>query len=116
VDAHLGADPGENYATILFHGGAANTSGRLHRLDFIGAVLTGRHWQVERRHDALVARIEALPDVAMAEELEHLGRLLVVTRQMDTMLGDAGAARRAAAAFQSGDTTLDVLKRDGPRE
>ena len=108
VDAFLGPRLQENYASVVFHGGAADLDGRTRRIDFIAAVLEGRRWSVARRDDALFARVEALPETEMAREIEVAGRLLVVTRQIDTVLDDQATTARAIAAFQSGDDTLGL--------
>jgi len=113
VDAYLSPGFRENYASVIFHGGAADARGRSRRLDFLGGILETRHWRIARRDDALFARIEALPEADLARELEVVGRLLVLTRQIDTLLGDDAATARAIAAFRSGDYTLG-LGRDAP--
>ncbi len=108
VDAFLAPRVQENYASVVFHGGAAGLQGRVRRLEFIAAVLEGRGWRVARRDDALFARVEALPEAEMSREIEVAGRLLVVTRQIDTLLDDQATTARAIAAFQSGDYTLGL--------
>ncbi len=102
VDAFLSDEPADNYASFLFHGGAADTAGRSRRIEFISEVLRERGWKVESRGDALFSRVERLPAQAMRDELNVLGRLIVTTRQMDTLLADDDAVSRAVLAFKSG--------------
>jgi pyruvate,water dikinase len=108
VDAAITHSPRENYATVVFHGGAADARGRNRRLDFMEAILGGRHWHVDRRGDALLARMESLPDADMVREMEVVGRLLVVTRQLDTQLVDDRATAAAVGAFLAGDDSLGL--------
>jgi pyruvate,water dikinase len=108
LDAMLSPGARDNYVTLVFHGGAADAGGRSRRLDFIAAILEGRDWRVSRRGDALFARVEALREAEMARELEEVGRLLVVTRQIDTRLTDDTVTAAAVAAFRSGDYSLHL--------
>ncbi|MEW5984713.1 MAG: PEP/pyruvate-binding domain-containing protein [Acidobacteriota bacterium] len=108
IDASLSQDFRTNYASVVFHGGAAGAGGRERRLDFIAGVLASRPWTVSRRGDALFGRADNLPDAELSKELETLGRLLVVTRQLDTRLADDEATARAVAAFGAGDDSLGL--------
>ena len=108
VDAYLSEAAGDNYASLVFHGGAADASGRSRRLDFLSGVLSSRAWRVSRREDALFGRTEGLPPSDLAAELAVLGRLLVLTRQIDMLLADDDTVRRAVAAFAAGDDTLGL--------
>jgi hypothetical protein len=40
--------------------------------------------------------------------LEDLGRLLVITRQADTLFGDEAEVDRALAAYRAGDFSLGL--------
>jgi pyruvate, water dikinase len=108
VDAFLADGVQGNYASLLFHGGAADARGRERRLEFIARVLAPRHWRVTRRGDALLARIETLGPDALTTELQRLGRLLIVTRQIDVALRDAEDVDRAVAAFERGGGGLEL--------
>jgi pyruvate,water dikinase len=114
LDAIVAPGAPDTYATLVFHGGAADAAGRSRRLDFLAAVLEDRGWRVSRRADALLARVDALPEAEMAQELDLAGRLLVVTRQIDTRLATDAATAAAVAAFRSGDYSL-ALDGGSPR-
>lgn len=114
VDALLSERTNETFASLLFHGGAANATGRARRLDFLEAVLGGRQWRTARRRDAFTARLELVPPARMEEELVILGRLLVATRQIDTLLRSDDDTRRAVEAFRSELATAAV--REGEKE
>lgn len=108
VDANATPNPHENYASFLFHGGAADEAGRSRRIDFLERVLQGEGWRTARRRDALFARLDHLDAEALDRRLRVLGRLLVVTRQIDTLLGEDGAVARAAEAFARQDYSLGM--------
>ncbi len=106
VDAHVSDRADDNYASFLFQGGAADAHSRERRLDFIARILGAGPWAVARRGDALVARAAALDAGPLAVELETLGRLLVLTRQLDTRLPDEAAVEAAVGAFRGGASVL----------
>jgi pyruvate,water dikinase len=106
VDACSTENVHENYASLLFHGGAADARGRSRRADFIERVLRREGWRSSRRGDALFARIENQDAGSLASRLRVLGRLLVATRQIDTLFGSDSDVERAAEAFGRGDFTL----------
>ncbi len=112
VDAYLGERAEENYASFLFQGGAAGAAGRSRRVRFMKGALERTGFGIHTREDALFARTQQVPAQEMALRLEALGRLMVATRQADTLFTDDGAVERALAAFQSGDFTLGLTDRE----
>jgi pyruvate,water dikinase len=108
VDAYLAQRARDNYASLVFQGGAADAAGRSRRLDFVAAILADRGWQTARRSDALFARTDALSPAVLTGELETLGRLLVVTRQTDVAFDTDERTREAVAAFKAGDLSLGL--------
>ncbi len=112
VDAYLGERAEENYASFLFQGGAADATGRSRRVRFIKGALERTGFDLHTREDALFARTQQVPPTEMAQRLEALGRLMVATRQADTLFGDDESVERALAAFESGDFTLGLTARE----
>ncbi len=106
VDTRLTDNPEENYASFLFHGGAADAAGRERRIGFLHRILEGRDWAVNVRKDAMFARTDGLLPESLAGELAVLGQLLVLTRQIDTLLVDDFVTDRAVEAFRRGDFRL----------
>jgi pyruvate, water dikinase len=86
VDVLCGEDSSTNYCQFRFSGGGAGFSGRLLRLDFISTLLEREGFQVETRGDLLDARLSVMAITEMKFRLTLLGRLLGVTRLMDTTL------------------------------
>ena len=112
VDAYLGERADENYASFLFQGGAADSAGRSRRVRFIKGALERTGFDIHTREDALFARTQQVPATEMARRLEALGRLMVATRQADTLFRDDDSVERALSAFQSGDFTLGLTGRE----
>lgn len=108
VDAYLSSRPEDNYASFLFHGGAANLAGRTRRVRFVAGALEAAGFQVHRREDALFARTGHAHPGEMDSRLEDLGRLLVITRQADTLFGDEAEVDKALAAYRAGDFSLGL--------
>ncbi|MDD5562723.1 MAG: PEP/pyruvate-binding domain-containing protein [Thermoanaerobaculaceae bacterium] len=106
VDAFLSSRAEDNYASVLFHGGAANQAGRTRRVRFLAGALEGAGFQVHHREDALFARTGHAAQGEMERRLEALGRLLIVTRQADTLFRDDAEVDRALAAYRAGDFSL----------
>ena len=108
VDASLSDDDASNYAAFLFHGGAADAAGKTRRVAFMAKVLEQAGFSVSAREDALFARLDRPGRADLEAALALLGRLLVVTRQTDTLMTEDGAVERAARAFLGGDFTLGL--------
>jgi pyruvate,water dikinase len=108
VDASLSDDDASNYAAFLFHGGAADAAGKTRRVAFMAKVLEQVGFSVSAREDALFARLDGPGRSRLESGLALLGRLLVVTRQTDTLMTEEGAVERAARAFLAGDYTLGL--------
>jgi len=108
VDAYLCDRAEDNYASFLFHGGAANLAGKARRVRFLAGALEAAGFQVHYREDALFARTGHASSDEMERRLEDLGRLLVITRQADTLFGDDAEVDRALAAYRAGDFSLGL--------
>ena len=106
VDAYLSDRAEDNYASFLFHGGAANLAGKTRRIRFLAGALVAAGFQVHHREDALFARTGHAQPADMDRRLEDLGRLLVITRQADTLFSDEVEVDRALAAYRAGDLSL----------
>jgi pyruvate,water dikinase len=108
VDAYLSGRAEDNYASFLFHGGAANLAGKARRVRFLAGALEAAGFHVHHREDALFARAGHAQSDEMDHRLEDLGRLLVITRQADTLFGDEADVDRAIAAYRAGDYFLGL--------
>jgi pyruvate,water dikinase len=88
VDAYLGT-PEDSYVSLTFYGGGAEIVRRMRRVHFMARVLEHLDFRVELKEDSLIARVDGFDLPALEAKLEILGRLMMVTKQMDmVMLSD----------------------------
>jgi len=89
IESFLGA-PGESYITLVYYGGGADLTRRVRRVLFLAKVLRQLDFRVELKGDSLTARIDGYDLETMENRLEALGRLIMVSKQLDmTMNSDA---------------------------
>jgi pyruvate,water dikinase len=89
VEAFFGS-PDDSYITLVFYGGGADLSRRVRRVEFLRRVLEHLEFRVETKGDSITARLDGKGPELLAEKLELLGRLIMVSKQLDiTMDHDA---------------------------
>ncbi|MDD5153471.1 MAG: PEP/pyruvate-binding domain-containing protein [Desulfovibrionales bacterium] len=88
VEAFVGDIPGENYASFIFKGGAADVTRRQRRVAFIGEILSRFDFRVEAKEDVVSARLEGCDQEFLKERLKVLGYLVLHTRQMDMIMSN----------------------------
>ncbi len=102
LDAYCGQTMNKNYITFQFKGGAADETRKNRRVRCIGIILESIGFQVEVRGDMVTARFQKFAAPQIAERLAQLGRLLIVTRQLDMLMVDEAAVQRFAENFLNG--------------
>ncbi len=90
----------ENYVSFSFKGGAANFERKLARVHFVAEILEEYGFRVQIKEDAAFARQEGLEQAAMEDQLKMLGYLIIHTRQLDMVMGDAGAVSHFRAKMR----------------
>jgi pyruvate,water dikinase len=85
IEAFLGG-PGESYVSLTFYGGGAELPRRLRRVRFLSRVLKDLGFRVEPQEDSITARIDGYEAEALEEKLEVLGRLMMVSKQLDMVM------------------------------
>ncbi len=102
VDAYFGA-PEESYITLTFYGGGADLNRRVRRVLFLAKVLEHLEFRVDLKGDSLTARLDRVDLDTLAERLEILGRLIMVSKQLDvTMDSDVLVEQYYQEFIQSG--------------
>jgi len=85
IEALLG-EPLESYVSLVFHGGGAELTRRIRRVQFLAKVLKHFDFRVDLEGDSIAARIDDYTAEILEEKLELLGRLMMFSKQMDMVM------------------------------
>ncbi|MFZ0613126.1 MAG: PEP/pyruvate-binding domain-containing protein [Desulfobacterales bacterium] len=110
VDAYSGLTVNKNYINFQFKGGAADDVRRGRRSRGIAKVLQALGFIVDTKADVVRARFQKHPAAAIEEALDHLGRLLQFTRQMDMLMQSEASVTMLSECFLNGDYQLCLEK------
>ena len=102
VDSWCGETLSKNYVRFEFAGGAAGNAQRERRVRCIGLILKELGFTVEITGDRIRARFQKYPRHDLCTRLDQLGRLLIMTRQMDMLMVDEAAVQTYATKFLNG--------------
>ena len=103
VDSWCGETLSKNYIRFEFAGGAAGSVRRERRVRCIGLVLRELGFTVEVQGDRVRARYQKYPRLEICSRLDQIGRLLIMTRQMDMLMTSEDAVQEYAARFLNGE-------------
>jgi len=101
IEAFLGA-PGESYVSFTFYGGGAELPRRMRRVRFLTRVLEDLDFRVEPKEDSITARIDGYDADVLEEKLEVLGRLMMVSKQLDMVMLSEDAVEQYYREFSEG--------------
>jgi pyruvate,water dikinase len=101
IEAFLGA-PGESYVSFTFYGGGAELPRRMRRVRFLTRVLEDLSFRVELKEDSITARIDGYDADILDEKLEVLGRLMMVSKQLDMVMVSEEAVEQSYREFSQG--------------
>ena len=99
IDSYCGQTVSKNYITFQFKGGAADEIRRERRVRCIAEILGRLGFITQVRGDMTQARFQKYSFEETQERLDQLGRLLIVTRQMDMLMTNESAVQRMADNF-----------------
>ena len=89
IESYL-SGPEDSYVSLTFFGGGANIVRRARRVRFLAKVLEHVDFRVVLTQDSLTARVDGYDIPTLEEKLDILGRLMMVSKQMDmVMFSDA---------------------------
>jgi len=86
LEALVGDQRAENFVSFQFKGGAADSSRRFKRVNFIKSILEEHGFRVETKKDNLISRVEGHERGYMLERIKILGYLTLHTRQIDMIM------------------------------
>jgi pyruvate,water dikinase len=107
LDTYCGPTGDMNYINFEFKGGAADDIRRHRRARLIQKILQELSFIVAVKGDSAIARFAKHPMDLTREKLDHLGRLLQFTRQMDMLMHTENSVNDLAKCFLEGDYTLE---------
>ncbi len=99
IEAIASDDLGKNYVRIQFKGGGTLPDRRLRRVWLLTRVLGSLGFESRNRGDFLDARASYEPAAAILEKLRILGRLTIMTKQLDIALSNDSVAEWYANDF-----------------
>ncbi|MFT4300692.1 MAG: PEP/pyruvate-binding domain-containing protein [Desulfovibrio sp.] len=103
LDTWCGDSLSKNYIRFEFAGGAASDEQRVRRVRCIGLILKELGFTVELTGDRIRARYQKYPKSELCTRLDQLGRLLIMTRQMDMLMVNEAAVAACADKFLKGE-------------
>jgi pyruvate,water dikinase len=89
IESYL-AGPDDSYVSLTFFGGGANIVRRARRVRFLAKVLEHADFRVVLQQDSLTARVDGYDIPTLEEKLDILGRLMMVSKQMDMVMFSDG--------------------------
>jgi pyruvate, water dikinase len=102
VDAWCGESLNKNYIHFRFERGGASSERRQRRVRFLDSVMSTIGFATRVREDTVVARLQKYPREVIADRLADLGRLTLVSRQLDMLMDTDASAEHFARAFLAG--------------
>lgn len=103
LDSWCGDTISKNYIRFEFAGGAAGSVQRERRVRCIGLILSELGFTVDIVGDRIHARYQKYPRLELCSRLDQIGRLLIMTRQMDMLMVDDASVAGYAAKFLNGE-------------
>ncbi len=94
--------PGESYVSFTFYGGGAELPRRKRRVRFLAKVLKRLDFRVEVEEDSITARADGFEATVLEEKLDLLGRLMMVSKQLDMVMLSEEAVEEFYQDFLAG--------------
>ena len=107
MDCYCSDNVRDNHVYFRFVGGATDISKRSRRAELLGSILREYNMRINVKGDLVIARTDNLPRSEMEELLNHLGRLIAYSRQLDALLDDDSVAKHYVENFLEGKYVLD---------
>lgn len=100
IEALVSERSSENYVSFSFKGGAADSTRRIRRAQFVGEFLEAYGFRVEIKEDSVFSRLEGRDEEFMKTRLKMLGYMIMHTRQLDMVMASGGEIAKYRAKFQ----------------
>jgi pyruvate,water dikinase len=94
VEAMFTPEPSKNYIRMQHKGGGASLDRRIRRIQLITGLLARMGFENSSQGDFLEASVSYLSPERLLEKLRLLGRLTMITKQLDVALSDESVVQR----------------------
>jgi len=99
VDTYCGRSMNKNYIHFRFSGGGAGVGRRTRRIRFLETVLTALDFTARTQGDLLNAQLRKVDRKVISARLADLGRIVLVSRQLDMLMDSDSSPEFFARAF-----------------
>ncbi|HBH62337.1 MAG TPA: hypothetical protein DDX85_11500, partial [Nitrospiraceae bacterium] len=107
MDCYCSENVRDNHVYFRFVGGATDLTKRSRRAELLGAILKEYNMRTNIKGDLIIARTDNITRTEMEELLDHLGRLIAYTRQLDALLDSDGIVTHYVNNFLEGNYSLE---------
>ena len=102
LDCYCSGNTRDNHIFFRFVGGATDIVKRSRRVSLIAMVLKEYGFNLKTKGDLIIARLANIGQGEIERILDHMGRLIAYTRQLDAVMYDDIAVERYARDFLEG--------------
>lgn len=107
MDCYCSDNVRDNHVYFRFVGGATDLTKRSRRAELLGTILKEYNMRTDTKGDLIIARTDNITRPEMEDLLNHLGRLIAYSRQLDALLDSDGTVDRYVRNFMEGNYLLD---------
>ncbi len=99
LDCYCSENARNNHVYFRFVGGATDIVKRSRRVELIAAILREYGFNIVTKGDLVIGRLANISRGELEKVLDHLGRLIGYTRQLDAVLNDDASVERFVRNF-----------------
>lgn len=107
MDCYCSENVRDNHVYFRFVGGATDIVKRSRRAELLSAILRELNMRINTKGDLVIARTDNISRSEMEELLNHLGRLIAFSRQLDALLNDDQLVHHYVSNFLEGNYKLE---------
>ncbi|MDA8432111.1 MAG: hypothetical protein M0Z60_04000, partial [Nitrospiraceae bacterium] len=99
LDCYCSDNARNNHVYFRFVGGATDIVKRSRRVELIAAILREYGFNIITKGDLVIGRLANISRGELEKVLDHIGRLIGYTRQLDAVLNDDSSVERFVRNF-----------------
>ncbi len=107
MDCYCSENIRDNHIYFRFVGGATDIIKRSRRAELLASILREYDMRINQKGDLVIARTDNITRSEMEEILNHLGRLIAYTRQLDALMDDDQTVQYYVKKFLEGNYHLE---------